>query len=585
MTGRKKAVLFIITLLFFFLFLETPTPQVLQAGEEEPAVREKDGVLWAGKAWATRIGNLRLAYFTGSPEEIGAQMFHLVVAPEFEKMTESFAIIKKQGLSGGFFARAFKNFYAQFKFIPTFKRHIPREYLRELEGFARASGAPRPGRVVNDLLLGNAWQDIGQVYGGCSFFAVWGEAAGNGEMLIGRNLDYSGLAQLAELQSVNFYEPESGYRFVTVNYPSMVGLMHGMNEKGIVIAKAYSTVVPEDTTVDGVPFTIMLRHALQYGGSIDEVIDIIKNTPRTVGLNILVADAARREAVVLEVSAYRMTVRHADSSTGVNFIYGANRFLTPYLKEYQKAGWISSAFRESRFERLKQVFLHGFKVEDAVRILRDKGTDDPDSPVFLPSIQNHATISSMVFDPARLELWVSAPGGFLTTDQIFTCLSAAEVWRTGQPPSPVGYIPATETTPVVRVWQQVMTAAGEVSEERRKELLMPVVERYPAAGFPLCLLGAACLRTGEVQAAIGYLEQCVTRASLPDPYYLLAVHAWLGVAYDTLGRREQALQHYQAGLEVKLLEDAGPMLPQICRAGLRYPLRIDEKGQITKANP
>lgn len=46
----------------------------------------------------------------------------------------------------------------------------------------------------------------------------------------------------------------------------MVGLMHGMNEKGIVIAKAYSTVVPEDTTVDGVPFTIMLRHALQYGG-------------------------------------------------------------------------------------------------------------------------------------------------------------------------------------------------------------------------------------------------------------------------------------------------------------------------------
>src|SRR5690606_20081690 len=170
------------------------------------------------------------------------------------------------------------------------------------------------------------------------------------------------------------------------------------------------TVVPEDTTVDGVPFTIMLRHALQYGGSIDEVIDIIKNTPRTVGLNILVADAARREAVVLEVSAYRMTVRHADSSTGVNFIYGANRFLTPYLKEYQKAGWISSAFRESRFERLKQVFLHGFKVEDAVRILRDKGTDDPDSPVFLPSIQNHATISSMVFDPARLELWVSAPG-------------------------------------------------------------------------------------------------------------------------------------------------------------------------------
>jgi predicted choloylglycine hydrolase len=584
LTGAKKAaLLIIITLLLFFLPLETETRQVLQAGGREPAVLEKDGVLWAGKAWATRIGDLRLAYFTGSPEEIGAQMFHLVVAPEFEKMTESFAIIKEQGLGGGFFERAFKNFYARFKFIPTFKRHIPREYLRELEGFARATGDPRPGKVVNDLLMSNAWQDISQVYGGCSFFAAWQEAVGKDGMLVGRNLDYAGLAQLAELQSVNFYEPETGYRFVTVNYPSMVGIMHGMNEKGIVIANAYSKVVPEETTVDGVPFTIMLRHALQYGGSINEVIEIIKNTPRTIGLNILVADATRREAVVLEVSAYRITVRPADNNAGVNFIYGANRFLAPYLKEYQKPGWLSSAFRESRFERLKQVFSSELKVEDAVRILRDKGGGDPDLPVFLPSIQNNATISSMVFDPVRLELWVSAPGGYMTTDQIFTGLSATEVWQTGQPPSPVGFIPATKITPVVHAWQQVMAAAGEASEEKRKELLTPVVERYPAAGFPMCLLGVACLRTGEVQTAIGYLEQCVTNADLPDSYYLLAAHAWLGVAYDTLGLREQALEHYRAGLEVKLLEDVPPMFPQICRAGLRYPLCIDEKGQITKA--
>ena len=86
-----------------------------------------------------------------------------------------------------------------------------------------------------------------------------------------------------------------------------------------------------------------------------------------------------------------------------------------------------------------------------------------------------------------------------------------------------------------------------------------------------------------MQTAIGYLEQCVTNADLPDSYYLLAAHAWLGVAYDTLGLREQALQHYRAGLEVKLLEDVTPMLPQICRAGLRYPLCIDEKANYKGA--
>ncbi|NLM37317.1 MAG: tetratricopeptide repeat protein [Firmicutes bacterium] len=582
MAGIKKTVLLVIIMLLLFLPMETPARQRQASEKAEPVVWENDGVLWAGKAWSTRIGDLRLAYFTGSPEEIGAQMFHLVIAPEFEKMMESFALIKQQGMSGGFLERTFKNFYAQFKFIPTFKRHTPREYIRELEGFARATGDPRPGRLVNDLLMSNAWQDVSLVYGGCSFFAAWGEATSNNRMLVGRNLDYSGLGKLAELQSVYFYEPESGYRFVTVNYPSMVGIMHGMNEKGIVIAKAYSTVVPEEATVDGIPFTIMLRHALQYGGSIDEVINIIKKTPRTVGLNILVADAARREAVVLEVSAYRMTVRRADRAHA-NFIYGANRFLNSYLKDYQKPGWLSSAFRENRFERLMPAFLNDLTVETAVRILRDKGTEDPEAPTFLPSIQNYATIASMVFDPDRLEIWVSAPGGFLTTDQVFIGISAAEVWRTGQPPSPVGFTPATETTPEVRAWQQVMTAAG-ASDQRKKELLTPVVERYPKAGYALYLLGVACLRTGEFQAALGYLEQCVTHAELPDPYYLLAAHAWLGVGYDTLGLREQALQHYEAGLAVELLEDVDPVFPQICRVGLRSPLLIDEKGQIKQAH-
>ena len=170
-------------MLLLFLPLETPVRQGKASAKEEPVVWGKDGVLWAGKAWSTSIGDLRLAYFTGSPEEIGAQMFQLVIAPESERMMEAFAFIKQQGLSGGFLERTFKNFYAKFKFIPTFKRHLPREYIRELEGFARATGDPRPGRLVNELLISNAWQDVSLVYGGCSFFAAWGEATGDGGML------------------------------------------------------------------------------------------------------------------------------------------------------------------------------------------------------------------------------------------------------------------------------------------------------------------------------------------------------------------------------------------------------------------
>jgi len=547
----------------------------LNAGEPEMTVREEDGVLWAGEAWSTRLGDLRLAFFTGSPEEIGAQMYHLVVEPEFDEMMGCFTFIQEQGLSGGFFERTFKNFYANYKFIPAFKRFISKEYLRELEGFARATGDPRPGRLVNELLMSNAWQDVGLVYGGCSFFAAWGEATAGGEMIVGRNLDYAGLGRLAEYQSVNFYQPETGYQFVTVNYPSMVGIMHGMNEKGVVIAKAYSVAVPEEATVDGVPFTIMLRQALQYGGSIDEVIEIIKNTPRTVGLNILVADAD--EAVVLEVSAHRMTVRREE-----DFIYGANRFLSPYLQENQQAGWMSSAFRESRFERLKQVFWGELDTEQAVTVLRDKGEFAGGCPSFMPSIQNQSTISSMVFNPDRLEIWVSAPGGFLTTDQSFTGISAGELWRTGQPPIPIGVIPPTEHTGEIKDWQQVMTAAGSASDQQKKELLTPVMKRYPTAGYHLFLLGMVHLRSGEIRAGLEFLD-LVIRTGLPDPYYLLSAHAWLGTGYDTLGQRERALAHYRTGLKIKLPEMVDPTLLQICRVGLEHPLKLDENGRVSRA--
>ena len=67
---------------------------------------------------------------------------------------------------------------------------------------------------------------------------------------------------------------------------------------------------------------LVIRKVLKYGSTVEEVLDIILNSPRTVGLNLMVVDKER--TVVVELTAYRMLVRKAE-----NAIYSTNQFQDP----------------------------------------------------------------------------------------------------------------------------------------------------------------------------------------------------------------------------------------------------------------
>ena len=67
------------------------------------------------------------------------------------------------------------------------------------------------------------------------------------------------------------------------------------------------------------------------------------------------ADAARREAVVLEVSAYRMTVRRADRADA-DFIYGANRFFNSVSQGIPETGLALLGFPGNPFRMTEAGF-------------------------------------------------------------------------------------------------------------------------------------------------------------------------------------------------------------------------------------
>lgn len=542
-------------------------------------VREDNSVLWAGKGWARDYDGLRVAYFTGTPMEIGAQMYHLIVQPREAEMMAAFEAIQDRANTGTPIVKAFKDVYARLKFVPAFKRFIPREYLDELIGFKLAASKGKV-RSITDLIMANAAVDLGLVYGGCSAAAAWGGGTAGGDMVVGRNLDESSLKDLAHLQSLNFYAPREGLKFATVNYPALVGVMHGMNENGLVIAMDFSKAVREELSIDGLPFAVMLRRALQYGRDLDEAVKLIREAPRTVGLNILVADARQRQAAVVEVSAHRMAVRRGDE-----FIYQANRFKTEYMSRYQTGGWLGSAFREARFEKLLEALWGQIDVGQMVEIMRDK--NDPGAAGgagLLPGIHNAGTIASMVFNPTRLEVWTSASGGFMAPDAAFIGFSARDVWEAGRPVEPLGVIPPVAPEGYARDWRTVMEASLETRDERIIELLGPVADRYPDAQFPLYLLGLSDLKIGRTIEGFALLERAVSLPQIPEPFYLMQSHFWLGVFYDTEGSREHAVEHYHAALAVKVPDVQGDYanIRGLCSTGLERPLIYRRNNSATK---
>lgn len=557
------------TSLFFFAFLLAASGGVHgSARPRQPEVYVDGGVRRAGRGWSAEYNGLQVAYFAGKPQEIGAQMYHLIVAPREEEMLKAFAQIQRLGKTGGILERGFKDFYARFKFAPAFQRVIPGEYLEELRGFMLAASNGRV-RGIYDLLMANAFQDVTMIHGGCTAFAAWGAAAAGGGMVVGRNLDYGALREVTALQSLNFYRPEQGLAFVTLNYPAFAGLMHGMNERGVVIAMCYSPAIRTETTVDGIPFMFVLRRALQYGTDLDAAVDIIRRSPRTVGLNILVADARRGQAAVLEVTAHRLAIRRAHE-----FIYAANRFKTQYMSGFQADGWLSSALRETRLETLQELWRGRFDVAHAVAVLRDK--NDPSlagGAGLLPGIHNEETVAGLVFDPAGLEVWAAAAGGFMAPDAPFVGFSARRIWETGEPQQPLGVIPAAPENEYTRDWRQVMEAAA-ADDRRIQELLPPIVARYPESEYPMYLLGLSYLRTRRIEPGFALLEKVASLPRITEPFYLMAAHYWLGVFYDTMGERAHALQHYRASLAVDVtdLQSDYGKIRNNCRIGLSRPL-------------
>ncbi|MCK4662765.1 MAG: choloylglycine hydrolase [Bacteroidales bacterium] len=334
-------------------------------------------------------------------------------------LTKELINIQEQAFTNKIYEFIPSKFYLRFLkyFIGWFNRDIDKfideEYLMEIYGVSLS--ASKKYEYISDnyrrMLNYHAAHDIGHALSdfaliGCTSFSVWDNKAIDSCLLIGRNFDFYFSDEFAKNKVITFINPPKGYKFVSVSWASMIGVLSGMNETGLTVTiNASKSDIP---TKAATPISILSRKILQYAKNIDEAIEIAKNSKTFVSESIMIGSAIDNKTVIIEKSPNAMDVFISDN----NYIVCSNHFQSKAFKEnelnIENIINSSSLYRQQRCEELISSFNQiGYK--EAAYILRNKNGKNNKNIGFGNEKAMNQLIShhSVIFMPKKKIMWVS----------------------------------------------------------------------------------------------------------------------------------------------------------------------------------
>ncbi len=348
-------------------------------------------------------------YLEGSPFELGAAggmlTKELIAKQEAAFVEQINTLIPSPG-----YLKFLKYFTGWFN--RDIDSYIPEEYKEEIYGvsFSAADGYEYIGSKYDRMLNYHAAHDIGHALQslmlvGCTSFAA-NMGASDSSLIVGRNFDFYINEAFAEDKIVVFVHPDKGIDFVYVTWASMIGVVSGINTRGLTVTiNAAKSDIPVKATT---PISLLAREILQYAGNINEAIAIAEKRQTFVAESLLIGSAEDNRAVIIEKSPSRLGVFATDNPSLVcsnhfqSEVYQNDPANSAYMEES------ASVYRQLRCEQLlNQVDVPD--VTDAVGVLRDyRGLDNVSIGVgnektMAQMISHH----SVVFKPLRQQLWVS----------------------------------------------------------------------------------------------------------------------------------------------------------------------------------
>lgn len=227
------------------------------------------------------IGGQRVALLTGTPDEIGRAHGELLKA-EAEHCIDSvlYAFGTVQTIrTGRWFRQDLESAYQ--RLAP----YIPEDHKRETRALAEA--------LAVDPQLAETLNVFPELFH-CSGFAVFGRATADGKLYHGRVLDYMTAIGLQDAATTFIVAVDGKIPFANVGYAGFTGSVSGMNARAISLGEMGGR---GEGQWDGTPMATLMRRALEECATLDEVIDLWKNNPRTCEYYYVFADGKTNRAV------------------------------------------------------------------------------------------------------------------------------------------------------------------------------------------------------------------------------------------------------------------------------------------------
>ena len=310
-------------------------------------------------------------------------------------------------------------------------KHIPDEYREEIYAMSLfgTDEYESYGTSYFRQLNYHAAHDIGHMMQqymlvGCSSFACWDEESEDGDLIVGRNFDFYVGDEFAENKVVLFVNPTEGYRFASISWPGMMGVLSGMNEIGLTVTiNAAKGAIP---TSSAMPISLLARHILQYASNIDEAYEIAKQFKTFVSESLLIASANDGYAAIIEKTPEKIAIYKAvsyqqsvsmvsvksQSQRSESRVVCTNHYQS---EEFENDDYnienIATSDSPYRHKRLNELLDEKSPIdaEDAVSILRDRyGLGNTDIGLSNEkSLNQFIAHHSVVFQPEKLRFWVS----------------------------------------------------------------------------------------------------------------------------------------------------------------------------------
>ena len=303
------------------------------------------------------------------------------------------------------------------KLIIVFNRnmakHIPEEYREEIYAISKSCtnkynsyGSPYVRQLNYHAAhdIGHAMQEYMLV--GCSSFACWADQSESNHILVGRNFDFYVGDDFAKNKVIVFVEPDSGYKFASISWPGMMGVLSGMNEKGLTVTiNASKGVIP---TSSAMPISLLARHILQYASNISEAYTIAQKFETFVSESLLIGSAYDGYAAIIEKTPDNIALHKSDTSRIVCTNHYQSMEFANDKYNIQNIASTDSPYRHQRINELLDA-VGPLSATKAVDILRNRyGLNNTDIGLSNEkSINQFIAHHSVVFEPAELRFWVS----------------------------------------------------------------------------------------------------------------------------------------------------------------------------------